>query len=617
MRVGDGGEIGAGLRGGGGAVVRRRRRRRCGAVVEDGEASGWSASSTSRGSSARGSSGGDSPLTRFVRRGGRLGTDPERDETTLTSSSSYGSTEPQEEDDDAALEAAKDKRWAHARARPQGQQTKNAAVPCFTGERQDQQRHRLGAVLFQGSRKDRAHQRPASLDFGSPGVARSSTHSPGFPVTGVVGVMNKGLGISNSSHGRPDVMSSPGTPSYNRRGMTTGVGYQQGSNSERAIPPSAGHRWHPGSSMVLPYSSGRTLPSKWEDAERWIFSPNPNNNALGRSVPQLWRPKSKSGPLGPPGRFGGAYSCVSSSTQFLDNGRVGSLAVNAPYLSGVLLPEHACGGVMDWGRDLSGVSGDDSSNGRGGRSAQMNGRHPAMRSARVSQQPGSAVESYQSLPTTSLESIQDGVIESIKDSATSSAPIIVRKDVATQTSPDISRSSSPSMRASFSRSLSAQEVKELESCFSKLEVRDVQVDDRVTLTRWSKKHVTRGSDKNAPNIIEWKKKTVDSKSSSETAKLISKINGEEAKMTAWENMQKTEAEAAIQKLVIKIEKKRPYSLERIFNTLRSGSWKTQVVHSTSTIKQDQHISRTIKTAPHLSKNGQMSSLSGCFTCHAF
>jgi hypothetical protein len=116
----------------------------------------------------------------------------------------------------------------------------------------------------------------------------------------------------------------------------------------------------------------------------------------------------------------------------------------------------------------------------------------------------------------------DGVIESIKDSATSSAPIIVRKDVATQTSPDISRSSSPSMRASFSRSLSAQEVKELESCFSKLEVRDVQVDDRVTLTRWSKKHVTRGSDKNAPNIIEWKKKTVDSKSSSETAKLISK-----------------------------------------------------------------------------------------------
>lgn len=124
-------------------------------------------------------------------------------------------------------------------------------------------------------------------------------------------------------------------------------------------------------------------------------------------------------------------------------------------------------------------------------------------------------------------------------------------------------------------------------------------------------------------------------------------------MTAWENMQKAEAEAAIHKLVvclflnsglnsfffhtpfqfphsqevryhlmlviqqIKLEKKRPYSLERIFNTLRSGSRKTQVVRSTSTVNQDQHISRTIKTAPHLSKNAQMSSLSGCFTCHAF
>jgi len=93
---------------------------------------------------------------------------------------------------------------------------------------------------------------------------------------------------------------------------------------------------------------------------------------------------------------------------------------------------------------------------------------------------------------------------------------------------------------------------------------------------------------------------------------MQRIEGEEAKMTVWENMQKAEAEAAIQKLVIKLEKKRPYSLERIFNTLRSGSRKTQVVRSTSTANQNQHISRTIKTAPNLSKNGQMSSLSGCF-----
>ncbi|CAO2173110.1 unnamed protein product [Urochloa humidicola] len=574
MRVGDGGV-------GEGTLARGRR----GAVDEEGEASGCSASaatSTSRGSR---SSGGDSPLTRFVRRGGRLGTDREPDER-LTSSSSYvsaGSTEPQDEEEDGALQGAKDSRWV--RARLQGQ-AKNA-VPRPPGECQGQM-HRLGAVLFQG-----------------------------FPVNGV-GVMNKGLGVSYSSYSRPDVLSSPGTPSYHQRGMTV-VGYQQGPNSERMIPPSTGHRRHPGSSVVLPYSSGRTLPSKWEDAERWIFSPNPSN-VLGRSVPQLLRPKSKSGPLGPPGRFGGPYSSSSSSALFHESGRVRNLSVNSPYLAGVLLPEHVCGAVMDSGRDLSGASGEDSSNGGGGRSGQTNGWYPAIRSTRVSQQFGSATESYQSLPT-SHESIQDGQTESIKDSATSSTPVIVRKDVATQTSPAISRSSSSNMRSSFSRSLSAQQVKELESCFSKLEIRDVQVDDRVTLTRWSKKHVTRGSDKNATNIIEWKKKTMESKSSAwevtETAKCISKMEGEEAKMTAWENMQKANAEAAIQKLVIKLEKKRPYSLERIFNTLRSGPRKVQVVRSTSTANHDQHISRTIKTAPHLSKNGQMSSLSGCFTCHAF
>ncbi|CAO2163043.1 unnamed protein product [Urochloa humidicola] len=349
MRVGDGGV-------GEGTLARGRR----GAVDEEGEASGCSASaatSTSRGSR---SSGGDSPLTRFVRRGGRLGTDREPDER-LTSSSSYvsaGSTEPQDEEEDGALQGAKDSRWV--RARLQGQ-AKNA-VPRPPGECQGQM-HRLGAVLFQG-RKDRS-QRPASFDFGCPAIVKPSTHSPGFPVNGV-GVMNKGLGVSYSSYSRPDVLSSPGTPSYHRRGMTV-VGYQQGPNSERMIPPSTGHRRHPGSSVVLPYSSGRTLPSKWEDAERWIFSPNPSN-VLGRSVPQLLRPKSKSGPLGPPGRFGGPYSSSSSSALFHESGRVRNLSVNSPYLAGVLLPEHVCGAVMDSGRDLSGASGEDSSNGGGGRS---------------------------------------------------------------------------------------------------------------------------------------------------------------------------------------------------------------------------------------------------------
>jgi hypothetical protein len=68
-------------------------------------------------------------------------------------------------------------------------------------------------------------------------------------------------------------------------------------------------------------------------------------------------------------------------------------------------------------------------------------------------------------------------------------------------------------------------MKERGSCFSDLDIRDVQMDDRVTLTRWSKQNVTRLPNKNSTNIIEWKEKAVESKSLSwgfAEAKCISK-----------------------------------------------------------------------------------------------
>ncbi|KAL5223264.1 hypothetical protein ABZP36_027977 [Zizania latifolia] len=616
MRVA--GEVGVVFHGGGGAgggervfMTREWRRK---------EAEGGGGRSSASSTTSRGSSLCDSPLPSFVLQRGGPGSDLELHGLTTSpsnglkgdrlfcseaSSDSSGSCK----EDHGALQGVKEEGWIQLQ-RP----VKNTA-PCSTGECQDQQ-HRLGSVLFHG--KNERKQRPVSLDFGCPSVEKYSMHSPGFLVSGV-GVMNKGLGVS--SQNKLGVPTSPGTPSYNRRGAAA-VGHQQqqGWSSERVALSSNGQKRHPNNSMVLPHNTGRTLPSKWEDAERWIFSPNPTN-ALGRtSLPQPQRLKAKSGPLGPPGRFGEPYSSVSSSSSLLETGRAGNLTANSPFLAGVLLPEHVCGSSSHTGRVLSGVSGEDSSNGLGGRSSVANGGSPSMWSTTVCQQLDSTVRSSQSLPT-SQESTQDEQINITRDSTTSSKSAILRKDVATQTSPEQSRSSSPNRRNSFSRSLSSQQVKELESCFSKLEIKDVQMDDRVTLTRWSKKHVTQGSEKNSTNIVQWKKKTMESKSSSwevtETAKCISKIEGEEAKMIAWENMQKAKAEAAIQKLVMKLQKKRSYSLERIFNTLRSSHRKTHVIRSTTTTNLDQHISRTVKRTSHLSKNGQMSSLSGCFTCHAF
>jgi len=105
--------------------------------------------------------------------------------------------------------------------------------------------------------------------------------------------------------------------------------------------------------------------------------------------------------------------------------------------------------------------------------------------------------------------VSDEKINRNRDASTTGSSAVLRKDVARQMSPDGSNQSSPKQKHSFSPSPLAQPIDEPESHFSKLDVRDVQVDDRVTVTRWPKKHVARGFNRRSMNIIEWKKKTVE------------------------------------------------------------------------------------------------------------
>ncbi|XP_062199112.1 uncharacterized protein LOC133901686 [Phragmites australis] len=586
----------------------QRRRRLWGEEADD----GYSPSSTSGGgSSCCGSLGRDSPLAGFVRPDGDPNTDLETDGLATSSSSAF--TERQD-DDEEVLCGAKEEEWAQVQ-----EPAKNSAGRA-TPEYQNQL-YRLEAALLHGRKGSK--QRPASLDLGSPGF-NGGSFSPSF-VVGGVGLMNKGL---VSSHIRSDVFRSPGRPNYPRHRSSV-LGCQKGWSSERVPLPSKGNRRYPGSSMAFPYSNRRALPSKWEDAERWIFSPNSSDALERTSVAHARQPKSKSGPLGPPGRLGGQYSSV-SSVSLLDSGRAGHITANSPFLAGVLMPDHICGGKNTNGMYPGRPAGDEFGIGSGGRFCLANGGPHAIRSTRVRQRLDTAVESSASLPSTQ-ESIQDEQVEITEDSATTIAPIISRKDAATQTSSELSRSSSPNTRPLFTRSLSAHQVKESESCISDLEIRDVQMDDRVILTRWSKKNVTRSTNKNSTNIIEWKEKTVESKCSSwdlTEAECISKIERADAKMTVWENLQKAKAEAATQKLAIKFEKKRSSSLDKILNTLRSAQRKARVMRERdaaaanqnekkSRTNQNEKKSRTAKKTAQISKNCQISSLSGCFTCHAF
>ncbi|GFS34234.1 hypothetical protein Acr_00g0032820 [Actinidia rufa] len=99
--------------------------------------------------------------------------------------------------------------------------------------------------------------------------------------------------------GNSGTYTSPGTPDYQDSNVG---GIQKGWCSERVLLPSNGSRRHMSAAALMPFNSGRTLPSIWDDAERWITSPV---SGLGVSKALLEqpqrRPKSKSGPLGAPG----------------------------------------------------------------------------------------------------------------------------------------------------------------------------------------------------------------------------------------------------------------------------------------------------------------------------
>ncbi|KAK1555816.1 hypothetical protein Q3G72_031629 [Acer saccharum] len=419
-------------------------------------------------------------------------------------------------------------------------------------------------------------RRPASLDLNNATIS-----SPRL------GTMKKSSNLSRKSSTFP----SPGTPNYRH----ASVGMQKGWSSERVPLHTGGNRRQVGAAL-LPLNNGRTLPSKWEDAERWILSPVAGDGAVRQSyaAPQR-RPKSKSGPLGPPGVA--YYSLYSPAMPMFDGGNLGNFMMGSPFTASVIAPD---GSAIHSG-------------GHGG--AFPVRMEPCMaRSASV--HGCSEVLNPPSLPS------QDEKFDGIGDAATDISRTVSRRDMATQMSPEGSTHSSPERRPFSVSTPSALPIVELQSVqSSKSEVRDVQVDERVTMTRWSKKHRARIAGKSSEIVDDWGKKSVDTRTSAwditESTKTISKTKREELRITAWENLQKAKAEAAVRKLEMKLEKKRSSSMDKIMNKLRSAQKKAQDMRSSVLTNQDNQVARTHHKAVSFRKTCQMSSLSGCFTCHAF
>lgn len=136
-----------------------------------------------------------------------------------------------------------------------------------------------------------------------------------------------------SSRRTAGTFPSPVTPNY-RHGS---IGIQKGWSSERVPLPTNSNRRQLGAAL-LPFNNGRTLPSKWEDAERWIFSPVSGDSAVRASFPPPQRrPKSKSGPLGPPGIA--YYSLYSPAMPMFEGANVGNFVAGSPFTAGVITAE--------------------------------------------------------------------------------------------------------------------------------------------------------------------------------------------------------------------------------------------------------------------------------------
>ncbi|XP_009605374.1 uncharacterized protein LOC107771935 [Nicotiana tabacum] len=372
-----------------------------------------------------------------------------------------------------------------------------------------------------------------------------------------IGVMKKTIVTASGTCMFP----SPGTPNYRHY-------IQKGWSSEHVPLRSAANRRQLNTAL-LPYNNGRTLPSKWEDAERWIFSPASGDR--GSLQQRQRRPKSKSGPLGP-----AYYSLYSPIVPVFKGGNGGNLLASSPRSSRVIAADSSAfrsGGNLGGGNFPSFVE-------------------PCMaRSLSVH-----GCSELLSLSTLSIP--QDESSDDIEDATNGVSRIISRRDMATQMSPEESPSS-PLRLSPFSPSTPSvlPIVKLQRVTSSKAEVRDVPVDECGAPTPGRE---IRSSHWDVSN----------------TTKSASKIRREEARITAWENLQKAKAEAAIRKLEMKLEKKRSSSMDKIMNKFKSAQRKAQEMRSSMSANQANEVTKSSQTALSFHRTRQLGSLSGCFTCHA-
>ncbi|CAL0330764.1 unnamed protein product [Lupinus luteus] len=430
--------------------------------------------------------------------------------------------------------------------------------------------------------------------------------------------MKKSSSFSNNMESFP----SPDAPNY-RENRVLGTN-PKGWCSERVPKPkgnsSGGTRRHHTMAGLTPFNSGRTRPSKWDEAERWICSPSSvssygnsdSRNSHGHGQFHQHRIKSISGPIMPPRvetHYSNYYS-PNSSVPLHQGLVVRNLMVGSPFSTGVLVPvvsvHHYDQSHDDVGDAVFGY--DIDSNG-----IQYSFGAVLNQNCGVGLAQSSISNAHMSseLKSDSLFSNpQDEVKNEDRDTS-----FLSRCDKGTQMS-----SLETENEAHSSPKSCATPIMDQQGYHSpKLEVRDVQVDTEATLIKWAKKHATKLTKKDSLHSKHIREDSIESKDSSwdvvESTLDSSKLKSEEAKINAWENLQKAKAEAAIRKLEMKLEKKKASSIDKIMNKVRRAEMKAENMRSSLPAPQSNPVSKICKVFS-LPKHVHMWSPSICFGSNA-
>lgn len=397
----------------------------------------------------------------------------------------------------------------------------------------------------------------------------------------------KKTSVSSNSLG---AFLSPGAPNY---GDSVEI-YNKGWSSERVPHPSTpgfhGRRHISSTSaFATPFYSGRALPSKWEDAERWICSPVAsypagfcNNSCVNSQFVEQRRPKSKSGPIVPPA-LPPSSSSSTGCYHYSPTEAAAMRAVEAPpgSMKGLMVGSPFSTGVLEADRVFRGSVG-------GGCDGHDHGWidlvSESSSSSSKEEKPGDTKEVEMTL-----------------------SPVVSRRDMATQMSPDATSSNqSPREREASSLYPSPPVVVSVVEphigSLCRQEVREVKIDKRARMITRPKRRVSRVAKREPPEVEDVYMDSGASASSwdiSEPAMNLSKLQREEAKIAAWENLQKAKAEAAIRKLEVKLEKKKSASMDKILNKLQTAQLKAQEMRSSVSSKDGNQISKHSLKITHL------------------